>query len=524
MTTRDDSNGFDVSAYSSTFESHAPARIDAGEGSREATLSRVVGRLTQEVGRERFDRFFARQTHMRVDGGRLDVTVPSGEVAELLDRRFGSTIRRVALAEIPSADEIGVRYRVDRNAFNRNADPLQESRRATPLTAPQAAEPASRLGAAAPVAPAAKQSTSRRYRLDEFIVGISNRLAYNAALQVAEAGDASQFSPLFLHGSCGLGKTHLLQGIAARFSQLYPGRIIRCTTGEAFTNEFIVALKTGKIEQFRRSYRRVDLICIDDVHFLSNKEATQTELLHTFDAIGLSGARIVLASDEHPREIAKLSRPLSSRFMAGMVVRIDPPDQKLREQIIRSFASRRGLAIEPGAITLIAERTATGSSIREIEGLITQVEAAHRLLPDLAHDGAVGMNCVRTALGLSDATVKPAGPKRPVAIDVIMGTICRELRVDPAEFSGSGRHKRVVLARALTVQLARELTTMSYPEIARAMRRPNHSTVITAHQRLSAQLKTTPEVNLGESCGPEWEGTTLAGMYERLKAQAVKGV
>ena len=104
-----------------------------------------------------------------------------------------------------------------------------------------------------------------------------------------------------------------------------------------------------------------------------------------------------------------------------------------------------------------------------------------------------------------------------------MGTICRELRVDPAEFAGSGRHKRVVLARALTVQISRELTTMSYPEIARAMRRPNHSTVITAHQRLSTQLKTSPDLDLGPSCGGEWSGTTLAGMYERLKAEAIRG-
>ena len=521
MTAANDStNGFD--APYSTYETQGLDRVENRESSGDQAISRLVGRLTQEVGRERYDRFFAGQTQLQVDGGRLDVTVPSGEVAELLDRRFGTTLRRVARAELPASDEVGVRYKVDWSAFHRPGE-APGHQRATPLPSAPAEKSNDRAPSKITPAnpPARSQPTPRRYRLDEFIVGVSNRLAYNAALQIAEAADASQFSPLFLHGPCGLGKTHLLHGIAARFTQLYPGRIIRCTTGEAFTNEFIVALKTGKIEQFRRTYRRVDLLCIDDVHFLANKEATQAELLHTFDAIGLSGARTVLASDEHPREILKFSRPLISRFLAGMVVRIDPPDVKLRESVIRAFATRRGLAVEGGAIGLIAERTGNGSSIREIEGVITQVEAAHRLL-DNSSSTTIGMLSVRTALGIGEASDRPAGPRRAVTIDAIMGTVCRELHVDPTEFAGSGRHKRVVLARALTVQIARELTTMSYPEIARAMRRPNHSTVITAHQRLSTQLKSSPGLDLGPSCGHEWSGTTLAGMYERLKSESIR--
>lgn len=492
------------------------------------TERELADHLSANIGADRYARFFAGQARLRiVDGHVLEVVVPARQVAELLERRFAGNLRAVADAAIgrnavvrfaviaPAADAIPDSGSAAAAARNTRATeiasaPRSESRPALQRTP----EPAARA--------------PRQLLLKNFIVGHSNRLAYNAALQTAETPIATHLGPLFLHGACGMGKSHLVQGIAARFREINPSARVKCTTGEAFTNEFVAAIKSNKVEAFRAIYRRVDLLCIDDVHFVASKEATQAELLHTFDAVGLLGARIVLASDEHPREIERVSKSLISRFLSGLVARIDPPDMKLREELARAFALRRGLSLDDAAARLIAERSGVsavpgvGGSVRELEGLMTQVEAAHRLLPNLSTGGTVGLATVRTALGINDGDGRVVRAKRPVPMEAILHVVCRELRVDPGEFAGTGRHKRVVLARAITVQLARELTTLSYPEIARAMRRPNHSTVITAHQRLTGQLEQSPDADIASICGPEFAGETLRGLCDRLKGECVR--
>lgn len=490
----------------------------------------LINNLSNTIGSDRYARFFAGQARLRIsDGHILEVVVPARQVAELLERRFASNLRAVADATI--GRNAMVRFAVAAPVADAAVD---AGSAAAALRNTRATEIAGASAAARPAATPQSRPTEgtsrapRQLHLKNFIVGHSNRLAYNAALQTAETAIATHLGPLFLHGSCGMGKTHLVQGIAARFRELNPSARVKCTTGEAFTNEFVSAIKSNKVEAFRAIYRRVDLLCIDDVHFVASKEATQAELLHTFDAIGLSGARIVLASDEHPREIERVSKSLISRFLSGLVARIDPPDMKLREELARTFAIRRGLVLDDAAARLIAERSGVsavpgvGGSVRELEGLMTQVEAAHRLLPNLSSGGTIGLATVRTALGINDGDGRTVRAKRPVPMEAILHVVCRELRVDPGEFAGTGRHKRVVLARAVTVQLARELTTLSYPEIARAMRRPNHSTVITAHQRLTGQLEQSPDMDISTVCGPEFAGETLRGLCERLKGECVR--
>lgn len=523
-------------AASAPGSASSTARAEAPR-STPITEKELADQLATNITADRYQRFFAGQARLRVvDGHILEVVVPSRQVAELLDRRFAGNLRAVADSVI--GRNALVRFVVIAPPINAAVDAASaaaanRNTRATEIagapvsntTTPAAAVSAR---AAAPRTAETASRTPRQLLLKNFIVGHSNRLAYNAALQTAETSMATHLGPLFLHGSCGMGKTHLVQGIAARYRELNPNARVKCTTGEAFTNEFVAAIKTNKVEAFRAVYRRVDLLCIDDVHFVASKEATQAELLHTFDAIGLSGARIVLASDEHPREIERVSKSLISRFLSGLVARIDPPDMKLREELARAFALRRGLMLDDSAARLIAERSGVsavpgvGGSVRELEGLLTQVEAAHRLLPNLSTGGTVGLATVRTALGINDGDGRTVRAKRPVPMEAILHVVCRELRVDPGEFAGTGRHKRVVLARAVTVQLARELTTLSYPEIARAMRRPNHSTVITAHQRLTGQLEQSPDMDISTVCGPEFAGETLRGLCERLKGECVR--
>lgn len=483
-------------------------------------VDEVLRRLEQDVGHDKVQRYFSGQTRLSMTDHGLDVVVASGFHATFLSRQFGDNLRRaVALGGDADAQAVQVHFQVDRHAFD--------------------AAPAAPAPAPVPPRPQPKARPASRHRFDTFVVGNSNRLAHAAALRMVE--EPSSAAPLFLHGSCGLGKTHLLHAAAARFQELHPTATVKYTTAEAFTNDFITAIRSGKVDPFRKSYRKVDLLCIDDVHFVGGKEQTQTELLHTFDAVGLEGARIILASDEHPREIRKLSDKLISRFMAGPVVRLETPDEELRARLLAAIAQQRGMSIDGPAMKLICERTARsigslggfGGSVRELEGLLTQIEAVHRLLPDFGSsagdsNGIIGLALVRRALGLTGAE-SPVGsspapalrPRRPIAAQAIVAEVCRALNVDLSDFMGKGRHPRVVLARSLTSFICRKLTTMSFPEIARAMGRGNHSTVITAHRRVERDLA-KPGEPLASELIPNHVGSTLGEVIEAVSKQIVR--
>lgn len=503
----------------------------SGSGSQ---LGRIRERLSREVGEQRFERYFAKQTRLSVSDGCLDVTVPSRFLAELLDRRFGGVLREAARAElagspvgIDSGDgESPLKFRVDSGAFERTEN-VQRPRAQTAGEATVTRRPAQ--AAATPVRSRASTLQSR-YRLDDFVVGSANKLAYGAAVRLAESASGPGLTRLFIQGRCGLGKTHLLNGIAAMFARLNPGKTIRYITAEEFTNEYITAVKANKLDAFRKMYRAVDLLCLDDAHFLSRKEKTQSELLHTFDSLDLDGARLAIASDEHPRDIEKLSEQLVSRFLSGAVVRLEEPDDELRDRMVRAFARKRSMTVEEEAVRMLVsasarcDRTGLRMSVRQIEGLMTQVEAVCKLMPEFAPGGTVGVAAVRRALGReerSDQKTQSQPSGRPIAFPVIVSEVCSALRVDSAAFTGRSRHFRVVMARSLCSYFGRTLTTLSFPEIAKFMGRPTHTTIISASRRIAARLvqEAAPggsAVDLGPELGAEFAGTTLAELCERL--------
>lgn len=510
---------------------HADDRAEPPAGAPDE-VNRLLRRLSADLGRARVERMFDHATGISFHDGHVDVTVPTGFSAEWLDRKFGPALRRAAEAEFAADPHaITLRFQVAAEAgrgAGHEPGRRDNTGRAEPgprtLPAPldpprgQAREP--RAAEVRPVDPRrAAGRAALRYRFEDFVVGPSNRLAYSAALQMAESDDASAAAPLFIHGVCGVGKTHLLQALAGRFGERRPGAAVRCLTAESFTNEYINAVRNNQIDAFRRTYRGLDLLCLDDVHFLASKEKTQNELLHTFDAINLGHARVVLASDGHPRDIQRLSEGLVSRFMSGIVVRLETPDAELRQRIVAQLARRRGLTLEPAAARLLAEHGGDGGSVRELEGLLLRVDAVQRLLPEFsASAGQVGVLAVRRALGLDAAPAAEARARRPIQVGLIISDVCAALRIDASDLGGRGRHKRVVMARALITYLARKHTTLSFPEIARALSRPNHSTVITAYQRITARLETQGAADLGPELGVEFTGLGLTELAGRLSA------
>lgn len=449
----------------------APPR-GRGEDQGGAGVGAVRRRLAERIGADRFERWIAPAT-VEVEGGLLRIEADSALAARWLESHLAEDLRDVARAVLGDDARVEVRAR--------------------------AARPAALRAAPAPrVEPASEESVRTAPRgprlrsLDEFVVGESNRLAIGAARRFVEEPEAAAASPLFLHGECGVGKTHLLQGICRAWAER-TGRVgtVRYVTGEQFTNEYIAAVRRGEIEAFRRRIRRLDLLAIDDVHFLSNKTRTQSEFLHTLDAIGLGGARIVLASDEHPRHIRRFSRGLVSRFLSGLVVRIDRPDRATRVAIVRRLCAERDIPVTDGAVEIVASRCV--GSVRELEGAVTKLDALRSLVAPEGEAGEVGAAMAEQLL--RDHAWKPPVPVR---LGTILEAVCSRTGAVRNDVLGTSRHRRAVLARALVAHLGRELTAHSYPEIARSLGRTYHSTIHAAAQRLRRQMDEGQEADLAD--------------------------
>ncbi|MBC8522457.1 hypothetical protein H8D29_00865, partial [PVC group bacterium] len=247
-----------------------------------------------------------------------------------------------------------------------------------------------------------------------------------------------------------------------------------------FTNEFIASSRTGDFQRFRTRYRNLDLLAIDDIHFVASKTKTQDELLHTLDAAGLRGARLALASDEDPRHIRRLNRALANRFVAGMVVEIDRPDLDTRLAIIDRLLTARGISMTPTAINRLTSQAV--GSVREIEGAVTRVSAAVKFL-SRQKQGVIGIDDVERVLRATPPT------SHPIRVQDIVEITSKRLGLTTEDLLSSSRSTRVVLARSIAAYLGRQLTTMSFPELATALGRKNHSTVHAAARRIEKRLE-----------------------------------
>lgn len=492
----------------------------SGIGGEESRTPGFAARLRGKIGTERYRKWFGDAVQIRQEGSSVEVVVGSAFLADMLERRYGETIRETA-REGAAPGGSAVAIRVDPGAFRcEEQSGADEPRPGVPRVPaagdrqPQPRRPAGGLGdtppTLSPPGPGPSPNGPARRLLEDFVVGACNALAYECAVRLADGESPSPFGLLFLHGACGVGKTHLLAGVAARHAAARPGARVRCVSAETFTNEYIQALRSHSIDRFRKRHRELDLLCIDDIHFLSTKEATQGEFLHTFDALELQGTRICLASDEHPGRIRSFSKELVSRFLSGMVVGVERPDRETGSRIAQRLAATRGMTIDERTAAMLAGRCA--GSVRDIEGAVVRLDALRRL-PGMS-DGRVTPALVEHALGRSG----PERPRRPMRVDRIVEHVAESLGVDVSELLGRGRHRRVVLARSMVAYLSRRLTTLSFPEIARAMNRPNHSSVITACQRVEAQIRA------GEECaaGPGLDRVTVAELADRLEREMVR--
>ncbi|MDX9910971.1 MAG: DnaA/Hda family protein [Phycisphaerales bacterium] len=499
----------------------SPARTREVRG---AQGDRLLGAVRERVGDAAFDRYFARDARATSDGACVEIVVPSAFHAELISRRFDADLREAARAT--HGEDVSVRLRIAeqeparRDAARGVSDDRAAGERANGDRAKGDREtPASSGPGRAAGAPRERSRTDapsrtggigarRTQTLEDLVEGESNRLALATARRVASGEAPHSFSPLLVEGSCGMGKTHLVSGIAEGYARRHPGARVKMISGEAFVSAFVRAVRENRVDAMRRGFRDLDLLCIDDVHLVAGKQKTQEELLHIINELDLRGTFLVIASDAPPTEIRDLSRQLASRFSRGAHARLEAPESDLLARIARSRGASRGLLLSEDAAQAIADHAGPGASPREIEGLVTRVEAAVRLLPELgASDGAITRRCVDAALGAARSR-----STRPIRPEEVVSLVCREMGVEIEDVRGRGRHPRVVLARAVAGSLCRSHTTASFPEIAQSLGRPNHSSVVTACGRLKKQV--AGEFEIPASLGLDAAG--LSVMVERL--------
>jgi chromosomal replication initiator protein len=431
------------------------------ELSAENLWGEISGRLREALSEGTYAKWFGDVRDLAVEGDALVLTVPSEFARDWIEGHFlgliGAAVRDVVGFERP------VELRVADGAVS------TEDRAGPDALVPMVQRVQGRPESG---------GFNVKYTFDSFVIGSSNRFAHAAALAVAEA-PAQAYNPLFIYGSTGLGKTHLLQAVAQYVAEHSSSLSVRYVTSEAFVNDFINSLRDKRTEGFKQRYRTYDVLLIDDVQFLEGKERFQEEFFHTFNSLYEAGSQIVLSSDRPPRDIATLEERLRSRFEWGLITDIQPPDLETRIAILRKKVKVDGIHVhDEQVLTFTASRVST--NIRELEGALTRVVAFSSLTGrpmtvELAQDV------------LRD--VFPQGEAAEVSIKRIQDMVADRFGLSHEELCGEKRSQNIVYPRQVAMYLSRELTDSSLPKIGKEFGGRDHTTVIHATSKISRLIR-----------------------------------
>lgn len=323
---------------------------------------------------------------------------------------------------------------------------------------------------------------ANRYTFKNFVTGPSNRFAIAAALSVAERPGGS-YNPLFIYGSAGLGKTHILRAIEHFINEVEPQRKVLYVSTETFLNEFVDSIKNSSGNDFKRRYRQIDVLLVDDIQFIEGKDRLQEELFHTFNDLYGANRQIVLSSDRPPDAIPTLEERLKSRFMMGLLTDIQPPDIETRMAILRKKAEREQINLPNDVSEFIAANIT--NNIRELEGALNKVTAFAKL-----NGEPMTTTLAQQVLGDFIADRQP----RPITIDMILDATVEQFGFTKDELIGKSRRRPLVIARQMAMYVTRELTDLSFPLIAREFGGRDHTTVMHACDKISALMKERSQI------------------------------
>jgi chromosomal replication initiator protein len=439
---------------------------------QDTKLESLVAGLRDAVGAERWRVWFDGATDFHVTDDGLLVGVANLFISDYLKSHFEQQLAEASLQAFGRA--LPVTYRVQPDLF--------QKRRAQNLAGE--AEAMAKLGwtpKAAPRRPRPQAEVRPLFTLENFVVGPCNQIAYAAAASAARA-PGKDFHPLFIHGGCGLGKTHLLQGImhALRTRGNLRAEFL---SAEQFTNLYVAGMRAGSLDAFRYRYRNLDVLAIDDVHFLSGKPGTQEEFLHTFNEFEGQRRLVILASDSPPREIQALQDGLASRFIAGLVVKLSPPETLTRRRILEAKAIQMGHPLAADILDLVADRV--NGSVRNLEGALARLVAYATLLKQ-----PMTPSLVREVL----ADFVLSGRSR-AGVPQIEEAAAEMFGVTVSDLHSARKSRPISLARQVSMVLARELTDLSFADIARLMGGKNHTTVLAACKKWHRLVKSAAEIN-----------------------------
>ncbi|MFH1479533.1 MAG: chromosomal replication initiator protein DnaA [Candidatus Omnitrophota bacterium] len=319
------------------------------------------------------------------------------------------------------------------------------------------------------------------YTFEGFVVGSSNRFAHAATMAIAES-PAKAYNPLFIYGGVGLGKTHLMQAACHYVSEMHKNLKTFYTSSESFTNELINSIKNRSTSSFREKYRHVDVLLIDDVHFIAGKESTQEEFFHTFNALYDAHKQIVLSSDRSPKTIPGLEERLVSRFEWGLVTDVQPPDLETRIAILKKKAEKNAMNLPTDVLYLIAETIKT--NIRELEGALVKVIAYSSL-----ENKKITLELTKDIL--KDAFLEK---DKKISVELIQKKVAGYFDIKISDMKTKKRNKQVVYPRQVAMYLSRELTNMTLPDIGERFGGRDHSTVIHACDKIQKDLKKNQNV------------------------------
>ena len=474
----------------------------ATQSGMESTLRAAVA---EQLGESRYGLWFGEGVRLGVLDDSLEVGVPNAFFRDWIQSHFAGNL--VDAARQVTGRSLRLAFRVDGEAppplgHVIEPPPPDANDRPTGATIPLPSPPVDRPRAQAQ-APAPSAPSRPARRLEDFVTGPGNRLAHAASLELVQSAGGS-FNPLVIQGGVGLGKTHLLEGIGAALRARHPGMKVVHLTAEGFTNGFIDAMRHGTLTAFRARYRGAGALLVDDVHFLAAKKATQDEFLHTFNALVAEGAPIVLTSDQHPRQIAKLTDELATRFLGGMVVKVDAPDPSTRRLILKAKAAARGVIVPEAVLAYVADHLR--ASVRELEGALHSL-IAHATMTGKKLDLALAKTALRD-------TIRHTA--RAVALKDVEKAVCQLFQIEPEALKADNRARAVAYPRMLAMYLARKHTGAAYSEIGRFFGGRNHSTVISAEKKVIGWLK--DEARNGLLAGFETMGDILNALERTLGA------
>jgi len=403
----------------------------------------------------------------------LTVSVPSQLVRHRIEQRYLGLIE----AALIDAGHPDLTLIIEVDIDDQRPEP-EEAVLASPQTpfvpVPGGHDPMSSASAPAPSATAPSSSPgNRRYTFESFVIGPSNRFAHAAALSVAET-PARSYNPLFVYGGAGLGKTHLLQSISQYVRENYPTYKVRYISTETLLNEFVDAIRKNSQPDFKRRYREIDVLLVDDIQFMEGKEQLQEEFFHTFNTLHEAQRQIVLSSDRPPDAIATLEDRLRSRFKMGLITDIQPPDFETRLAILQMKGEQSGTRVPPDVLEFIA--TNITYNIRELEGALIRVSAYAAL-----NNAELTVGLAGEILADSISATKP----RQITAVFITEKTATMFGLEVEQLRGKSRTRDLVHARQVGMYVCRELTDLSYPQIGKEFGGRDHTTVIHAYDKIS---------------------------------------